>query len=498
MSTVLFKSKRITVFFFDLLCYIAINTACVLLAFADRTLELRVAGLLLTDLTVLAVLILSFRMVAGFYKSVWRCAHTKTYLTAIVADAAAVLTAIVLTSVVRGELRVWYFVVVASLFTLLTLASRYGYRLLYKHLNRPSDACEDLLFRNPININNGRALDYYRDKTVLVTGGGGSIGSEICRQIAKCSPRRLVIVDIYENNAYEIQQQLLREYGDSLELSVYIASVRDAERLCSVFDECRPDIVFHAAAHKHVPLMESNPSEAIKNNVLGTYNTANAAERCGVRKFIMISTDKAVNPTNIMGASKRMCEMIVQCRTDSKTSFASVRFGNVLGSNGSVVPLFKSQIASGGPITLTDKRVVRYFMTIPEASQLVIEAGAMAKQGQLFVLDMGDPVRIYDLAVNMIRMYGLVPEKDIKIEEIGLRPGEKLFEELLINSEKVEKTDNDMIYVETDTPYTREQVDEKIEILVSAMESSDEKGIIAAMKRVVPTFSEPTETDPST
>ena len=493
MSSVLFKSRRITVFFFDLLCYIAINAVCVLLALADRTLVLRAAGLFLTDLTVLAVLILSFRTVVGFYKSVWRHANAKTYLSAIVADAIAALTAILLTWAVRGTLIVWYFVVVTPLFTLLTLASRCVYRLICKHINRAYDDSEHLLFRKPININNGLALDYYRDKTVLVTGGGGSIGSEICRQIARCAPRRLVILDIYENNAYEIQQELLREYGDSLDLWVYIASVRDAERLFAVFNECRPDVVFHAAAHKHVPLMQSNPSEAIKNNVLGTYNAANAAESCGVQKFIMISTDKAVNPTNIMGASKRMCEMIVQCRTDSTTSFASVRFGNVLGSNGSVVPLFRRQIEGGGPITITDKRIVRYFMTIPEASQLVIQAGAMAKQGQLFVLDMGDPVRIYDLAVNMIRLYGLIPEKDIKIEEIGLRPGEKLFEELLINNENVEKTDNDMIYVETDTPYTREQVDEKIDILVRAMESPDEKDIVAAMKMAVPTFSEPAE-----
>lgn len=493
MGSVLLKSKRMTAFFFDLLCYIAINAVFVMLAIADRTLVLKAAGLFLTDLTVLAALILSFRTVMGFYKSVWRYAHTKTYLSAIVADTVAALTAILLTWAVRGTLTVWYFIVVTSLFTLLTLVSRLAYRLICKHINKAAADLDYLLFRKPININNGIALEYYKDKTVLVTGGGGSIGSEICRQIAACAPRRLVILDIYENNAYEIQQELLREYGASLELSVYIASVRDAERLCAIFNECRPDVVFHAAAHKHVPLMQSNPSEAIKNNVLGTYNAANAAEQCGAQKFIMISTDKAVNPTNIMGASKRMCEMIVQCRSDSNTSFASVRFGNVLGSNGSVVPLFRRQIENGGPVTITDKRIVRYFMTIPEAGQLVIQAGAMAKQGQLFVLDMGEPVKIYDLAVNMIKLYGLIPEKDIKIEEIGLRSGEKLFEELLINNENVEKTDNDMIYVETDTPYTREQVDEKIDILVRAMESPDEKDIAAAMKIVVPTFSEPDE-----
>ena len=289
----------------------------------------------------------------------------------------------------------------------------------------------------------------------------------------------------------------MRNYGDKLDLTVFIASVRDAVRIDTIFEKCRPNVVFHAAAHKHVPLMENNPSETVKNNVLGTYNTANAAEKYGVEKFIMISTDKAVNPTNIMGASKRMCEMIVQCRTDSKTCFAAVRFGNVLGSNGSVIPLFRNQIAKGGPITLTDKRIIRYFMTIPEASQLVIQAGAMAHSGELFVLDMGKPVKIYDLAVNMIKLSGLVPEEDIKIEEVGLRPGEKLYEELLIKTETLEKTDNDMIFIETDTPYTREEVDEKIAMLVRAVEeTSDElasEKIVEAMKKAVPTFIDPSE-----
>lgn len=356
---------------------------------------------------------------------------------------------------------------------------------------------EDLLFRKQLKINNRSSLNFYHDKVVLVTGGGGSIGSELCRQIAKLGPKRLIIVDIYENNAYDIQQELLRNYGDTLDLTVFIASVRDAKRLDTIFDKCRPDVVFHAAAHKHVPLMENNPSETVKNNVLGTYNTANAAEKYGVSKFIMISTDKAVNPTNIMGASKRMCEMIVQCRTDSKTCFAAVRFGNVLGSNGSVIPLFRNQIAKGGPITLTDKRIIRYFMTIPEASQLVVQAGAMAHSGELFVLDMGKPVKIYDLAVNMIKLSGLVPEEDIKIEEVGLRPGEKLYEELLIKTETLEKTDNDMIFIETDKPYTREEVDEKIAMLVRAVEeTSDElasEKIVEAMKAAVPTFIDPSE-----
>ena len=356
---------------------------------------------------------------------------------------------------------------------------------------------EDLLFRKSMSINDRASFDYYRDKVVLVTGGGGSIGSEICRQLAKCHPKQLIILDIYENNAYDIQQELLREYGNKLDLCVEIASVRDRKRLEAVFAAYRPQIVFHAAAHKHVPLMEHSGCEAIKNNVMGTYNTADMAEKFGAEKFILVSTDKAVNPTNIMGASKRMCEMIIQCRTDSKTSFAAVRFGNVLGSNGSVIPLFKRQIASGGPITLTDKNIIRYFMTIPEASQLVMEAGAMAQRGELFVLDMGKPVKIYDLALNMIKLSGLVPEKDIKIVEIGLRPGEKLFEELLMKTETLDKTSNNMIFIEKDTPLSREEVDRKIDLLCRAVRETENDiaspRIKEAMMQAVPTFRNPEE-----
>ncbi len=356
---------------------------------------------------------------------------------------------------------------------------------------------EDLLFRNPLKMHNEKVLSFYKGKTVLITGGGGSIGSELCRQIAKCSPKKLIILDIYENNAYEIQQELLYLYEDKLDLSVEIASVRDRARLDCIFDKYRPDIVFHAAAHKHVPLMEHSNCEAVKNNVLGTYNTADMAEKYNVAKFILISTDKAVNPTNIMGASKRMCEMIIQCRGDSKTSFAAVRFGNVLGSNGSVIPLFKKQIEKGGPITITDKRIIRYFMTIPEASQLVIQAGAMAKKGELFVLDMGKPVRIYDLALNMIKLSGLTPNVDIKIEEIGLRPGEKLFEELLMKSETLSKTENNMIFIEKDTPHTRAEIDKKVAILTEAVKSSEHEleaiSVKQAFKDSVPTYHDPEE-----
>ena len=297
---------------------------------------------------------------------------------------------------------------------------------------------EDLLGREPIHLDPAPVDSFLGGKTVLVTGGGGSIGSELCRQIVKHDPRKLVIVDIYENNAYDIQQELLYQYKGRLDLSVEIASIRDRERLQQLFAHYRPDVVFHAAAHKHVPLMEQSPQEAVRNNVFGTYNLVKTADEYGVSKFIQISTDKAVNPTSVMGASKRLCEMIVQSmKGRSKTVFAAVRFGNVLGSNGSVVPLFKRQIAAGGPVTVTDKRIIRYFMTIPEAAQLVLQAGAMAKQNELYVLDMGRPVKILDLAENLIRLSGYVPYRDIDIVETGLRPGEKLYEELLIASRDI-------------------------------------------------------------
>lgn len=360
---------------------------------------------------------------------------------------------------------------------------------------------EDLLFRRSLEVTGEAARTYYGGKTVLVTGGGGSIGSELVRQIARCNPKKLIIFDIYENNAYDIQQELVRRYGTDLDLVVEIGSVRDRARLEAVFSNYRPDVVFHAAAHKHVPLMEHSNCEAIKNNVFGTYNTADMAEKYEVEKFILVSTDKAVNPTNVMGATKRMCEMVIQCRTDSKTAFSAVRFGNVLGSNGSVIPLFKRQIAAGGPLTVTDKRIIRYFMTIPEASGLVMQAGAMAKRGELFVLNMGKPVKIYDLAVNMVRLSGLRPDVDIKIVETGLRPGEKLYEELLIKTETLEKTPNDMIFIERDTPLSREAVEEKLrtlrEVVIAAEGEIAAPSITEAMKSVVPTFHSPEEVNKS-
>lgn len=307
----------------------------------------------------------------------------------------------------------------------------------------------DLLGRAQVKVNNDEIFAAIKGKTILVTGGGGSIGSELCRQIAKAQPKKLVIFDIYENNAYEIQQELIRKYGDALDLEVRIGSVRNTSRVRWIMESCHPDVVFHAAAHKHVPLMEDSPNEAIKNNVMGTYKTAKAAAETGVKKFVLISTDKAVNPTNIMGASKRLCEMVVQMmnRQYLNTDFVAVRFGNVLGSNGSVIPLFKEQIAAGGPVTVTDKNIIRYFMTIPEAVSLVLQASYYAKGGEIFVLDMGEPVKIDDMARNLIRLSGYEPDVDIMVEYTGLRPGEKLFEELLMDEEGMQDTENELIHI---------------------------------------------------
>ena len=307
---------------------------------------------------------------------------------------------------------------------------------------------QDLLGREQIKVNNEEILNAIGDKIVLVTGGGGSIGSELCRQIATSNPKQLIIFDMYENNAYDIQQELIRKYPD-LNLVTLIGSVRNTNRLAWLMQTYKPDIVFHAAAHKHVPLMEDSPNEAIKNNVLGTYKTATAAARAGVKKFVLISTDKAVNPTNIMGASKRLCEMVIQMmnREYKDTTFVAVRFGNVLGSNGSVIPLFKKQIADGGPVTVTHKDIIRFFMTIPEAVSLVLQAAYYAKGGEIFVLDMGEPVKIDDMARNLIKLSGYTPDVDIMVEYTGLRPGEKLYEELLMSEEGLESTENSLIHI---------------------------------------------------
>lgn len=353
---------------------------------------------------------------------------------------------------------------------------------------------EDLLGRTPVKLDTNVVSRFLQGKVVMVTGGGGSIGSELCRQIAKYRPRQLIILDIYENNAYDIQQELKRTYGRQLDLHVEIASIRDKKRIYQIFQDYRPDVVFHAAAHKHVPLMEDCPAEAIKNNVFGTYHVVRAAEKFGVKKFVMISTDKAVNPTNLMGATKRFCEMILQSRRDSATEYCAVRFGNVLGSNGSVVPLFKRQIENGGPVTITDKRIIRYFMTIPEAAMLVLEAGAMAKQSQIFVLDMGEPVKILTLAENLIRLSGLKPYEDIQIVEVGLRPGEKLYEELLMRSENLIETPNKKIFVEEQSFIPQKEIMcglISLDNMVTAERPKDE--IIALMKQLVSTYRDPEE-----
>ena len=351
---------------------------------------------------------------------------------------------------------------------------------------------QDLLGRDQIELDMSGIYGFLSGKKILVTGAGGSIGSELCRQIVQYDPSLLVGLDIYENSLYDIQQELKRTYGDSLDFRAEVASIRDKEKIYSIFEQIRPDIVFHAAAHKHVPLMENAPDEAIKNNVFGTYHVVRAAEKYGVSKFIMISTDKAVNPTNIMGATKRFCEMVLQSRQDSVTEFASVRFGNVLGSNGSVVPLFKKQIEEGGPVTITDKRIIRYFMTISEACSLVLEAGAMAKRNQVFILDMGDPVKILDLAEEMIRLAGLRPYKDIPIVEIGLRPGEKLYEELLMSRDNLQKTANSKIFIEEQEPLTQEFIMSCLQELDNALENGvNREEAIALLRRIIPTYQPP-------
>lgn len=610
------KKRRAILVMFDIFCFVFIDAVYYFMTvLLDHGMPLPSFGKFLQNSLILLVGMFLFRFFFNIYRTVWRYTSTKSYFALVAADFCGSIATFVISYTFHTYGGIWHIAMVAPLTALLTLFSRFTYRLLYKKANgakanavqrntaligagqlgsnlandllgnpnskfRPcffvdadrlksgrkvaglevyspeeapayidkyqvtdviisvtnlsnerasklyeiysslgckvkiydslahevaendedkkrvirDFAIEDLLFRKQLYINDKKVLDYYCGKTVLVTGGGGSIGSEICRQIARCNPKKLVILDIYENNAYDIQQELLMQYGKELDLAVEIASVRDINRLDYIFRKYRPEIVFHAAAHKHVPLMENSGYEAIKNNIFGTANTADMAEKYGTEKFILISTDKAVNPTNIMGATKRVCETVVQSRADSKTSFAAVRFGNVLGSNGSVIPLFKKQISAGGPVTITDKRIIRYFMTIQEASQLVIQAGAMAERGELFVLDMGKPVKIYDLAVNMIKLSGLELGKDIEIKEIGLRPGEKLYEELLIKSEALDKTENDLIFIEKDEVPTREMVENNIKILYEAAEKWDTAEAPQArelLMKIVPTFKLP-------
>lgn len=350
---------------------------------------------------------------------------------------------------------------------------------------------EDLLFRKPTVMQDERTNAYYKDKIILITGGGGSIGSEICRQLAPMIPKQIVILDIYENGAYDVQQELKIIYGDLLDIKIEIASITNKDALERVFKRYSPNIVINAAAHKHVPLMEHNCIEAVENNVFGTVNLVELCEKYKTERFMMVSTDKAVNPTNVMGATKRMCEMIVQSASLYGTvKYSITRFGNVLGSAGSVIPLFKKQIANGGPVTITDKRIIRYFMTIPEAAQLVLQSGALAENGELFVLDMGQPVKILDLAENMIRLSG-VP--GIKIIETGLRPGEKLYEELLIKPDELDCTENNQIFIERDVPLGKAEIDEKLESLKVACEKNEDATVKMTLKKVVSTYREPEE-----
>lgn len=354
---------------------------------------------------------------------------------------------------------------------------------------------EDLLGRDAIHLDNKNIQSLIKGKTVLVTGGGGSIGSELCRQIMKYTPEKLVILDIYENNLYDIEIELKAEYPKG-QTEAVVASVRDKARLKEVFKEFKPSLVFHAAAHKHVPLMENNPLEAIKNNVFGTYNVVNCANEYGVEKFVLISTDKAVNPTNIMGASKRLCEMIVQAKNKvSKTEYVAVRFGNVLGSNGSVIPLFKKQIEKGGPVTVTHKDITRFFMTIPEAVQLILQAVTYAEGGEIFVLDMGEPVKIYDLAVSLIKLLGYEPNVDIPIQITGLRPGEKLYEEILMEEEGLQATKHNKIFVSQPMHLEMKELQEKLNILdkLEYDENYSRNYIKQVMKDVVPTYKDPKE-----
>ena len=348
---------------------------------------------------------------------------------------------------------------------------------------------KDLLGRKPVEVNLNEISRYITDKVVLVTGGGGSIGSELCRQIAANNPKMLIIVDIYENNAYEIEQELIRLYKGNINLKTIIASIRDVKRMDRIFEQYNPNVVFHAAAHKHVPLMEVSPGEAIKNNVFGTKNIAELSHKYGVSRFVLISTDKAVNPTNIMGATKRTAEMIIQTMNEcSKTEFVAVRFGNVLGSNGSVIPLFKKQIEEGGPITVTHPEIIRYFMTIPEAVQLVIQAGSMAKGGEIFILDMGQPVKILDLATNLIKLSGLEPGKDIKINYSGLRPGEKLYEELLMAEEGIIDTQHEKIFIGKPIELDKDFLYTKLDELKERVHNEDVDSIESLMKEIVTTY----------
>lgn len=446
-------------------------------------------------------MIFSSRYAGKLYSQSWLCGGIQCFVRLLFADAVAGLAYLILdrlmpiSCISSGKLLAF-----CCMNTFGCLAIRMLCCSAYKcgvqdSRNRPEGkrqlcetAIEEILMRKPQEFIDNRTREYYRNKTILITGGGGSIGSELCRQLAKMKPKRLIVLDVYENCAYDLQQSILFHYKGSVDIKVEIASIRDKKMLGRCFAKYHPDICINAAAHKHVPLMEANCVEAVENNVFGCLNVMEACEEYGCDRFIMVSTDKAVNPTNVMGATKRVCEMIMQAySTRGRVKCSATRFGNVIGSAGSVIPLFKRQIAAGGPVTVTDKRIIRYFMTIPEASQLVLTSGALAENGDLFVLNMGQPVKIWDVANKMVQLSG---RDDIEVVETGLRPGEKLYEELVV---KTEKTDNELFFIEHEAPISMEQLAEKMKILRTACDSGSDDEVREALKAAVPTYRRPEE-----
>lgn len=440
--------------------------------------DIRLLNLVL-HIGLLTVCVLLFQVCLKTYDTLWRYAESREYLT-LLEGMGLGFTLYSVVNLLLGTSRIWISSALTG--TALALLVMLGYRFVYRS------------YRRRVTGVGGGPRAYAAIIGAGSAGGGGSIGSELCRQIAANRPERLVILDVAENTTYELQNDLLHWYGEDFPLSVEIASVRDRQRLERIFAKYRPQLVFHAAAHKHVPLMEGCPEEAVENNVFGTFNTADMARRYGAEKFVLISTDKAVNPTNIMGATKNLCEEVLQgLRGVGGTEFAAVRFGNVLGSSGSVIPLFKKQISYGGPVTLTDRRIIRYFMTIPEAAQLVLEAGSFARSGEVFVLNMGEPVRIFDLAEKLIRLSGFVPGADIEIREVGLRPGEKLYEELLMSNEKLKSTENEKIFVEERPAIPEKELRAALEELQAAIDAGNRAELLRLMHALVPTFRAPEE-----
>lgn len=530
---------RWKLFFYDVIVFAV--TSVFLLVLYEGPVKLTQRGEL-QQMLLAFVCVFACRLVGKIYGQIWRYGEIQCYMRLVCTDCVAFLIYVILESVLPvAHISFPRLLVLSTVNTMGALIMRMSYRYAYKCSNLETFSgkilaallkifagievgetrddqkikvaiigagnvgvtlaggkralrefdIEELLFRAPRKLTNEKTKDYYNNKVILITGGGGSIGSELCRQIVKMGPEKLIILDIYENGAYDLLQELRIAYGNEPGLSVEIASITDSRAMERVFQKYHPQIVINAAAHKHVPLMENNCIEAIKNNVFGTAVVVEMCEKYGAERFMIVSTDKAVNPTNVMGATKRMCEMIVQSASiNGKVKYSATRFGNVLGSAGSVIPLFKRQIQNGGPITITDKRIIRYFMTIPEASQLVLESGVLAHNGELLVLDMGKPIKILDLAENMIHLSGA---QNIEIVETGLRPGEKLYEELLVKTEELDKTENDLIFREKDRPLSVEQIREKLRMLKDVCDNGDDDQAREVLRKVVPTFKRPEE-----